>query len=132
KRGDYRQPLPILQERAGKAADNPEIQFHLGMSAYMMGQTDWATAALKEAAGAAKDFPGKDESKRRLALLESGTGTSPELSISQHEAMTRQQPNDIISQMRLAEADEKQGAPEKAAAAYEHAGNMNPKLANGT
>jgi tetratricopeptide (TPR) repeat protein len=128
KRGDYQQALPILQESAGKAIDNPEIQFHLGMTAYMMGQTDLAKVALKKAAGAAKDFPGKDESKRRLALLESGTGTSPELSISQLEAMTRQQPNDIISQMRLGEAYEKQGASEKAATAFEQALKLNPKL----
>src|SRR5207245_8140485 len=51
KRGDYQQALPILQGSAGKAADNPEIQFHLGMTAYMMGQTDLAKAALKKAAG---------------------------------------------------------------------------------
>ena len=73
KRGDYQQALPILQESAQKAADNPEIQFHLGMTAYMMGQTDLARVAFRKAASAAKDFPGKDESKRRLALLESGT-----------------------------------------------------------
>ena len=129
KRGDYQQALPILQESAEKAADNPEIQFHLGMTAYMMGQTDLARVALRKAASAAKDFPGKDESKRRLALLESGTGSSPELSISQLEAMTKEQPNDVISQMRLGEAYEKQGAADKAAAAFEQALKLNPKLA---
>jgi len=128
KRGDYQQALTILQESAGKAADNPEIQFHLGMTAYMMGQTDLARVALRRAASATKDFPGKDESKRRLALLESGTGASPELSISQLEAMTKEQPNDVISQMRLGETYEKQGAPDKAATTYEQAVKLNPKL----
>ena len=99
------------------------------MTAYMMGQTDLAKVALKKAAGAAKDFPGKDESKRRLALLESGTGASPELSVAQLEAMTKEQPNDVISQMRLGEAYEKQGASDKAAAAFEQALKLNPKLA---
>ena len=98
------------------------------MTAYMMGQTDLARAALRKAASAAKDFPGKDESKRRLALLESGTGASPELSISQLEAMTKEQPNDVIVQMRLGEAYEKQGAADKAAAAFEQALKLNPKL----
>jgi tetratricopeptide (TPR) repeat protein len=129
KRGDYQQALTILQESAEKAADSPEIQFHLGMTAYMMGQRDMARVALQKAASAAKDFPGKDESKRRLALLESGRGTSPELSISQLEAMTKEQPNDVISQMRLGEAYEKQGASDKAAAAFEQALKLNPKLA---
>jgi tetratricopeptide (TPR) repeat protein len=129
KRGEYQQALTILHESAENAADNPEIQFHLGMTAYMIGQTDIARAALQKAASAGKDFPGKDESKRRLALLESGTGASPELSISQLEAMTKEQPNDVISQTRLGEAYEKQGASEKAAAAFEQALKLNPKLA---
>jgi tetratricopeptide (TPR) repeat protein len=129
KRGEYQQALTILQESAEKAADNPEIQFHLGMTAYMIGQTDIARAALQKAASAGKDFPGKDESKRRLALLESGTGASPELSISQLELMTKEQPNDLISHTRLGEAYEKQGASDKAAAAFEQALKLNPKLA---
>jgi len=62
-------------------------------------------------------------------LLESGTGASPELSISQLEAMTKEQPNDVVSQMRLGEAYEKQGAADKAAAAFEQALKLNPKLA---
>src|SRR5207249_7862852 len=107
------------------AADNPEIQFHLGMTAYMMGQTNMARVALRKAASAAKDFPGKGESKRRLALLEGGT----ELSISQLEAMAKEQLNDVIVQMRLGEAYEKQGAADKAATAWEQALKLNPKLA---
>jgi Flp pilus assembly protein TadD len=100
------------------------------MTAYMMGQTDIARAALQKAATAAKDFAGKDESKRRLALLESGTGDSPELSLSQLEAMTKEQPNDVTFQMRLGEAYEKQGASEKAATAFEQALKLNPRLAS--
>ena len=128
RRGDYQQALPVLQESAGKAIDNPEIQFHLGMAAYMMGQTDLARVALRKAATATKDFADKEESKRRLALLESGTGSSPELSVSQLEAMTKEQPNDVVAQMRLGEAYEKQGTSEKAATAFEQALKLNPKL----
>ena len=129
KRGEYQLALPILQESAAKLPDSPEVQFHLGMTAYMMGQTDLARVALQKAASAAKDFPGKEESKRRLALLKSGAGVSPELSTSQLEGMTKEQPNDVISQMRLGEAYEKQGASDKAAAAFEQALKLNPRLA---
>ena len=132
KRSDYQQALPILQESAAKLPDSPEVQFHLGMTAYMMGQTDLARVALQKAASAAKDFPGKEESKRRLALLANETNASAELSISQLEAMTKEQPNDVISQMRLAEAYEKQRAWDKAAAAFEQALKLNPKLAAAT
>ena len=130
KRGDYQQALPILQESAAKLPDSPEVQFHLGMTAYMMGQTDLARVALQKAASATKDFPGKEESKRRLALLHSGTDASPELSLSQLEAMVREQPNDVISQLHLGEAYEKQGALDKAAAALEEAVKLNPRLAS--
>src|SRR5947199_10684068 len=102
------------------------------MTAYMMGQTDLARVALQKAASAAKDFPGKEESKRRLALLANGTNASAELSISQLEAMTKEQPNDVISQMRLAEAYEKQRAWDKAAAAFDQTFKLNPKLAPAT
>ena len=129
KRGEYQQALAILQESAAKLPDNPEVQFHLGMTAYMMGQTDLAKVALQKAASAAKDFPGKEESKRRLALLKSGAGVSPELSISQLEAMAKERPDDVISQMRLGEAYEKQGASDKAAAAFEQVAKLNPRLA---
>ena len=131
KRGDYQQALPILQESAEKLPENPEIQFHLGMTAYMMGQTDIARVALKKAAAAAKDFPGKEESKHRLSLLEAGKSASPELSLSKLEAIAKEQPNDPVSKMRLGEAYEKQGALDQAAAAFEQAVKLNPKLASG-
>ena len=130
KRGEYQQALAILQESAAKLPDSPEVQFHLGMTAYMMGQTDLAKVALQKAASATKDFPGKEESKRHLALLKSGIVASPELSLSQLEAMAKAQPNDVIAQMRLGEAYEKQGAADKAAAAFEQVLKLNPRLAS--
>ena len=128
KRGDYQQALTNLQESAAKLPDNPEVQFHLGMTAYMMGRTELARVALQKAASAENDFPGKEESKRRLTLLQSGAGSSPAFSLSRLEAMTKEQPDDVISQMRLGEAYEKEDAPEKAAAAFEQALKLNPKL----
>jgi tetratricopeptide (TPR) repeat protein len=130
KRGEYQQALPILQESAAKLSDTPEVQYHLGMTAYMMGQTDLARVALQKAANAVKNFPGKDESKRRLALLKSDAGASVELSLSQLEAMVKEQPNDVVSQMRLGEAYEKEGKPDKAAETFEKALTLNPKLAS--
>ena len=38
----------------------------------MMGQTELAKTALRKAANSADDFEGKEESKRRLASLETG------------------------------------------------------------
>ena len=46
--------------------------------------------------------------------------------------MAKEQPNDVIVQMRLGEAYEKQGVAEKAAAAFEQALKLNPKLISAT
>jgi tetratricopeptide (TPR) repeat protein len=128
KRADYQQALTLLQESAGKLPNLPEIQFHLGMAAYMMGQTEVARTAFQQAASAPADFPGKEESQRRLALLKDGG--SKELSIGELEGLLKQQPNDLIALNRLAEGYEKQGEAGNAAAAYEQALKLNPKLPN--
>ena len=132
KRGDYQQALSILQDSAEKAPGSPEIQFHLGMTASMMGQTDVAKAAFRTAVNSDSDFEGKEESKRRLASLENGKTESPELSVAQLEAATNQQSNDVVSQIRLGEAYQKQGASDKAAAAFEQVLKLNPKLSVAT
>ena len=74
KRGDYQQALPILQESAGKAADNPEIQFHLGMTAYMMGQTDLAKVGLAKSRRRSQRFPRqrREQTSSRLARERDG------------------------------------------------------------
>ena len=77
KRGEYQQALAILQGSAAKLPDSPEVQFHLGMTAYMMGQPDLARVALQKAASATNDFPGKEESKRHLALLKNDAAAAP-------------------------------------------------------
>ena len=122
----------MLQESAQKLPDNPEIQFHLGMSNYMMGDMDQARAALRKASAAATDFPGKDEAQRRLALLEGPENQAAERSSEDLEAMLRQQPDDIATRMLLGESYEKQGAFAKAAATYEQALKLNPKLVSAT
>jgi tetratricopeptide (TPR) repeat protein len=128
KRGDYQQALTLLQESAGNLPNTPEIQFHLGMANYMMGQTDAARTALQRANNAPVDFPGKAESQRRLALLGNDSSHSKELSIDELEALLKQQPNDLVALVRLGELYEKQGSIAKAAATYEQVIKINPKL----
>ena len=128
KKGDYQQALTLLQESARKLPQNPEVQFHLGMASYMMGQRESAKEAFLRAAAAPNDFPGKEEVQRRLALLESADGEGVKLSPKDLEAALKQQPNDPVARMRLAEAYEKEGAFAKAAAAYEEAIKLNPNL----
>ena len=130
KRGDYPQALTLLQESAGKLGANPEVQYHLGMAHYMMAQTDAARAAFQKAIGAPGDFPSKAEAQSRLALLGDGSGATSSLTADQLEQLLQKEPNDLIARMRLAEAYERQNDWTKAAAAYEAALKVNPKLAS--
>ena len=133
KRGDYKQALALLQESAEDLPNNPEIQLHLGMANYMMGRTDEARTAFRQAAAAPVDFPGKEEAKRQLSLL--GDVESKEKQLSSNESQNPTaapsalaQPDDPLTQVRLGESYEKQGVFAQAAAAYEKAIELNPNL----
>lgn len=132
KRGEYQPALALLQESASKLPDEPEIQFHLGMASYMMGQTETAATALRNAAKSSKNFPGKEEIARRLALLGDGTAESTDLSSSTLETMLKETPGDILAWLRLGECHEKEGAFAKAVVAYGEALKLNPNLLSAT
>jgi tetratricopeptide (TPR) repeat protein len=126
KKGDYQAALALFQESAGKLEQSSDARFHLAMASYMMGDTEKARAAFEEALQGTADFAGKDEAQRRLALLGDGKATS--LSTEQLEAMLKQQPNDPLARLRLAESYQKEKAFPKAAEQYEYALKINPKL----
>src|SRR5262249_11609865 len=69
KRGDYAGALRVLQESATKLPDSAEISYHLGMASYMVGDEASARVALEKAVAASADFSGKEEARKRLALL---------------------------------------------------------------
>src|SRR4029077_15900776 len=125
KKGDYQQAQTLLQESAGKLPQNSDVQFHLGMASYMMGQADTARAAFQQALKGTANFEGKEEAQRRLNLLGAQGST---FSSEQLESILKQQPNDPLARLRLAESYEKQKAFAKAAAEYESALKINPEL----
>ena len=132
KRGDYKQALALLQESAQNLPNNPEIQFHLGMANYMMGRTDEAQTAFRQAVATAGDFPGREEAKRRLSLLEQGGGKGAQLPTTETSATLRRQSDDPLAHIRLGESYERQGAFAEAEAAYEKAIKLNPQLLSAT
>lgn len=126
KRGDYQRAQTLLQESAGKLPQNSAVQFHLGMASYMMARADMAGAAFQQALKGTANFEGKEEAQRRLSLL--GAQGLTTLSSEQLESMLKQRSNDPLIRLRLAESYEKQQAFAKAAAEYESALEINPKL----
>src|SRR2546423_1386105 len=48
-KGDYGHALSPIQEAAAKLPEEPEVQFHLGMTYYMLDQVESARAPLQRA-----------------------------------------------------------------------------------
>lgn len=123
KRESYQEALGLLHTAAEKQPDDPEVQFHLAMAEYMMGQKEAAQAALERALSLAADFPHKTEAENRLKLLR-GTGEG----VAELEAVLKQDPKDVIVRMKLAAAYEQAGDPTQAARSYQEALRVNPSL----
>jgi tetratricopeptide (TPR) repeat protein len=119
KRGDYNGALALLQDSAAKLPNLPEVQFHLGMTHYMLGEEGPARAALQKAVDAPADFPAKDEARRRLNLLTTPAGTANATGRTELENYLRESPNDPLALTRLAEIQQREGAPDQAIKTYE-------------
>lgn len=128
KRGDYQQALPLLQESADKWPSNSEIRFHLGMTHYMMGDTAGARSAFEQVVASPGDSQTKATAAKRLALLGTGSGAAMKPSIKELEKMVAEEPQDLVAILWLADAYDQGSEPAKAAATYEAALKLNPKL----
>jgi tetratricopeptide (TPR) repeat protein len=124
RRGDYHGALAALRESASKLPQSAEIQFHLGMTHYMLADEKPARAALERALSAG-DFSGRDEAQAKLALL-SKSSAEP-VSLAALEKQVEANPQDPILLTRLAALYEQSGAFDKAAAAYEKGIRQNPR-----
>src|SRR5215831_15522450 len=129
KRGDYSGALPLLRDSAAKLPALPEIQFHLGMTYYMLGEEEPARVALQKAVDAPADFPAKDQARRRLALLAIPAGTANATVRTELENHLRESPSDPVALTRLAEVQQRDGAVDQAVKTYEKVVADNPSYA---
>ncbi|HNU53282.1 MAG TPA: tetratricopeptide repeat protein [Verrucomicrobiota bacterium] len=129
KRGDYAWAVTLLSESAKAFPTDPEVQYHLGMAHYMMGEEEPARAALERAAQATKEFSGKPEAERALALLAIDPGTADRQAVARLEQRLAERPGDPVALTRIARVYEQTGAPQKAVKAYEAGVKANPKVA---
>jgi tetratricopeptide (TPR) repeat protein len=129
KRGDYTNALPLLQDAASKLPNLPEVQFHVGMANYMMGEDGPARVALKKALDSPADFPNKDEARRRLSVLDIPAGTTDGSVRDELEKYLRESPNDPGALVRLADLQQRDGASDQAIKTYEKVIADNPLYA---
>src|SRR5262249_48006807 len=126
KRGDYASALQLLQESAGKLPEEPEIQFHVGMANYMLGQDEPARVALQKATDATAQFPGKDDARRRLAILAIDPATADAAGRKLLDDYLRERPNDPAALVRLAQLQVRDGSIDQALKTYEKVVDANP------
>jgi putative PEP-CTERM system TPR-repeat lipoprotein len=127
RKADYPRALSLVTQAAAAAPNEPEIQCHLGMIRYALGQEDPARLALQRALEGDKDFPGKDEVRRRLAILAIDPKSSDPATQSLLGKRVAEDPNDPIALVRLAGVFIRNGTPDKAIKAYQQALTQNPK-----
>jgi tetratricopeptide (TPR) repeat protein len=124
---DYPRALSLLLESAAALPAQPEVQYHLGMTHYMMGQLDPAKVALRNAVRSPENFLGKAEAESRLALLENQKPSESQEAMVELERQVKQQPNDLLLRLHLAETYERKGMLQPALGHYEHILKLNPQ-----
>jgi tetratricopeptide (TPR) repeat protein len=129
RRGDYPRALALLQESATKLPNEPDIQFHLGMTHYMLGEEDAARIALEDAARSPKDFSGREEARSRLAVIALDPTKTDATTVAELEKKLQTNPNDPILLMRLGAVQESKGAIQKAIESYQAVMKLTPQSA---
>ena len=131
-RKNYSQALRLLFEAAENLGNVPEVQYHLGMAHYMMGQESPALVAFQQAVKGPANFNGKNVASNYLAMLGELASTNSQAIIQRLEERRTQQPDDLIAITRLAKAYASTGSPDKAREAFEAARKVNPSSIDAT
>jgi tetratricopeptide (TPR) repeat protein len=127
RRHDYLGALPLVQVAADKYPTELEIQYHLGMVYYMLGQDEPARQAFKRAAAAVAESPAKEDAAGRLAVLAidpENTGAAVRADL---ERRAREQADDPMLLARLGRIQELDGNAAAAAESYETALKIAPR-----
>jgi tetratricopeptide (TPR) repeat protein len=126
RRHQYPWALTLLLESAAKLPDSGEVQYHLGMTHYMMGEEGDARIALQRALQLEKDFPGHEEAARALSVLDLDPKSGGPAAVDRLEKMTAERPDDPVVLTRLGAAYAAAGSADKAIATYQKALEKNP------
>lgn len=127
KRRQYSWAVSLLTESARGLPTNPQVNYHLGMVHYRLGNEHAAAVALQHAVGLSADFPGSDEAKRALATLtidSEKAGPAEETQLKQGLTL---HPDDPVALTRLASIYERQNNDQKAFESYEAALKQAPE-----
>jgi tetratricopeptide (TPR) repeat protein len=127
KKHEYAHALSSIQESAEKQPGDPEVQMHLGMAYYMMGEEKPARVWLERAVASKTDFLGKELARRRLEVLDiDPTKATPEV-VQKLQSLVHDDPQDPVPLSRLASIQEQRGEAQKAADSLQTLLTINPQ-----
>ena len=116
---EYGRALPLLQEGGRQLLGDPEVQFHLGMTHYMLGEEQPARTALQKALSAGPDTQWRPEADKRLRILNTDPGALEAGKLPELKQSLAGEKDDPIAQLRLAAANERTGNYREARECYE-------------
>ncbi len=126
RKGNLPEALRLVQQGAAGLPQGAEVQAHLGMVQYALGDEEKAQVALQRALTLSKDFTGREEAERQLKVLTLNAQSADAATIALLEKLQSDRPSDVIAAKRLASVYEGQKAFDKAAATLEKAHKAAP------
>ena len=126
KKGQYARGLNLLEESAAGLPNEPDVQYHLGMTRYMMDLEEPARQAFARTLELNKDMPAAPDIRRRLGVLAIDGKSSGAEAVAVLEKSVADSNGDPIALSRLAALYERSGSADKAIASYQAAAAANP------
>ena len=127
KKHQYQWALSLLSESSSSLQTDAEVQFHLGMTRYMLGFEASARDSLQRALQQNQNFPGVDQAKQRLSVLAIDVQAAGPAERSLLEKAASDNPGDPVVLSRLVAVYVRTGATDKAIEACESALRSDPK-----
>ena len=126
----YPRALLLLEDAVESMATSQEVQYHLGLTHYMMGDEQPARLALQRALQPAGDFPGRADAQKALDVLEIDTSQNDAATLARLEKITADRADDPVALARLAAFQLRAGQTDRAKTAFEAALKINDKNVN--
>lgn len=101
KKGQYLSAQKLFQSSANALSDNPEVQFHVGLAHYMLGDENASRDAFSRALNLGKQFPERRECQSCMDILNIDPKTADASARENLERRISEQPDDPIAFERL-------------------------------
>ena len=127
KKGEYAEALAALEQSAERLPDQSEVQYHLGMAHYMVGDVAQARIALTKAVQSTNEFIGKNMAASALSVLQIDPEKAGPETIQLLQKQLTENARDVFAAVQLARLYQRNAEWAKAREVCEKALAGNPK-----